>query len=236
LAAASISTVIGANGYIVTLSGGGDYAMGYFDYLVEADLSGGSLNISLPDARKVGNQIFSVIRSVSALNTLTVNTVLSQTINGGATAVVAGVLFSVGMFISNGTNWRRLVSVETNMTEDSRPLTADGPIIQKIISTLENQNSTLAIIQAEAKDNTKTLQAMQLSSVEAMTKITQLVEFQKQTQGVTERLAVTESRMAGLESRIEGVTTTIRWSVGIAVSAFTASIGLVLAFYAQVHK
>ena len=109
MAAASISTVIGANGYIVTLSGGGDYAMGYFDYLVEADLSGGSLNISLPDARKVGNQIFSVIRSVSALNTLTVNTVLSQTINGGATAVVAGVLFSVGMFISNGTNWRRLV-------------------------------------------------------------------------------------------------------------------------------
>jgi hypothetical protein len=70
---------------------------------VLANASGGSFNVTLPDATQTTN-FYTVKKTDSSSNTITVNTTSSQTIDGGSSAVISVQYVSVTV-VSNGANW-----------------------------------------------------------------------------------------------------------------------------------
>ncbi len=74
------------------------------DEIIWADASSGSIILTLPTAVSIGGQEFIVYKTDSSANTVTVNTILSQTINGVATYVFS-IQYDSTSFRSNGSNY-----------------------------------------------------------------------------------------------------------------------------------
>lgn len=95
----------GAGDYIQSVTG--NYSMTRNDALVKGDCTGGSLTITLPDATKCGALIYVAKRIAGGVNTVTVNCMGGQTIDG-ASSVTLSLLNSALAVISDGVNWLKV--------------------------------------------------------------------------------------------------------------------------------
>lgn len=82
----------------------GNFTFGSTSTVVLADASGASLTVTLPTAVGVTGKVFTVKRTNSGANTVTVGTTGGQTIDGATTQIYT-VQYTSLDFISNGTNW-----------------------------------------------------------------------------------------------------------------------------------
>jgi len=81
-----------------------NYTMGlYPGETVLANASGGSFTVTLPDATLTTN-FYTIKKTDSTGNSVTVSTTSSQTIDGGSSAVISVQYVSVTV-VSNGANW-----------------------------------------------------------------------------------------------------------------------------------
>ena len=74
------------------------------DDYVKADVSGGSITLTLPTAIGNSGLIIRVFKSDSSTNSITLDTTASQTINGNSEDFL-GTQYQVVSYISDGTNW-----------------------------------------------------------------------------------------------------------------------------------
>jgi hypothetical protein len=70
---------------------------------VLANAASGSFTVTLPDATKTSN-FYTVKKTDSSTNTVTISTTSSQTIDGGSSAVLK-VQYVAITLVSNGSNW-----------------------------------------------------------------------------------------------------------------------------------
>lgn len=75
--------------------------------VVLADASGGGITITLPTAVGIAGRIYTVKRTSSGANTVTVDTTSSQTIDGATTVVLNAQYTSLDL-VSDGANWKIL--------------------------------------------------------------------------------------------------------------------------------
>jgi hypothetical protein len=94
-----------ASGFLSTISSQTSaYTMGqYPGETVLANATSGAFNVTLPDATLTTN-FYTVKKTDSSTNAVTVNTTSSQTIDGGSTAVLTVQYASITV-VSNSTNW-----------------------------------------------------------------------------------------------------------------------------------
>lgn len=72
--------------------------------VANADASGGSFTVTLPTAVGISGKVFTVKRTSSGANTVTIGTTSSQTIDGDSTVVLTSRWASIDI-ISDGANW-----------------------------------------------------------------------------------------------------------------------------------
>jgi len=110
MAAASVVTTTGAGGYVQAIADG-DYTVGRYDKLVKVSTTGAACVLTLPDATKLGGEMFAIVRTAGILNAITVQGGGGQLVNGAASITLALPLYSCGLFISDGVNWFRVGAI-----------------------------------------------------------------------------------------------------------------------------
>jgi hypothetical protein len=81
------------------------YTALYTDEVILADATGGAFTVTLPTAVGHGGKVFTVKRTNSGANAVTVGTTSSQTIDGTTTAVLAA-QYALRTVVSDGSNWQ----------------------------------------------------------------------------------------------------------------------------------
>jgi hypothetical protein len=83
----------------------GAYTLTATDNLVLGNVNGGGFTLTLPDAAVNSGKLYSIKKTDSSSNTLTINTTSSQTIDGSLTATISVQYVSLDL-ISDGSNWQ----------------------------------------------------------------------------------------------------------------------------------